>query len=367
MSQKRTDCSHPVNWEAAPSASIMILSWNGKRFLEKCLRTLEDDQCPHTEIILVDNGSTDESVPFVREKYPWVKIVAHEDNLGYSSGYNRAAPFARGKILVFLNQDTWVERGWLSHLVNPLLTDLDIGMTTSRLILGNTGLIDSVGGYLKLWTGGGPLWAGKPSSEVEAERVIPFYATGAAMAIRSSIFHDLGGFDEGMPAFAEDLDLSWRVRLNGYQIVGVPESIIHHHLSGSWGYFNPAKVRMVTGHQLRAMMKCLSFKHLLHAFPAYALLNLLKGVILSVTEHRMEFVLAAYRGLVDVLQNLEEIRHLRREVQSRRQYPDHLVLRSEEFGLFDTPSQLATRFKLDQHREEFLDSEEDQRATESAP
>ena len=111
-------CNHGAHWEETPLVSVMVLNWNKRELLRACLESLRPDICPHVEVVAVDNGSTDGSVALVKEEFPEVRVVAHAENLGFSRGYNAAVPEVEGRCLVFLNNDTEVERGWLAPLIS---------------------------------------------------------------------------------------------------------------------------------------------------------------------------------------------------------------------------------------------------------
>lgn len=337
--EKHYGChTHDAGWDERPLVSVLVLNWNGKRFLRPCLRSLLGNTCPHVELILVDNGSTDESVSLVRSEFPEVRIVGHNDNLGFSQGYNVAVSHAKGRFLIFLNNDTVVKRGWLVPLIQHLIDNRDVGITTSKILFQGTQVVNTAGGYLKLWTGVGELGYGQPEEALPAGRLIePFYASGAAMAIRRDLFEQLGRFDDRMFAYGEDLDLSWRARLAGYRIVHISESIVYHHLSGTWGGLNPRKVRMVTSHYIRAMLKCLSVMNLLHSLPAHVAFAVVKGLALSMIKTTPAYLVSVVAAFGDVIRDRNEIRRGRRTTQRLRRNPDRVALSSENFGLLDSP------------------------------
>lgn len=321
-----------------PLLSVLVLNWNGERFLRPCFNSLLLESSPEVELILVDNGSTDQSVERVRKEFPQVRVIEHGQNLGFSRGYNKAVPQARGGILAFLNNDTTVEPGWWKPLVQMLSRRSEIGVLTCKLLLRNTETLNNAGGYFKLWTGGGELGYGREVDHFPSSKVIePFFASGAAMAIRKETFEKLGGFDETLFAYGEDLDLSWRARLMGLKVRYVPESAVHHHHSGTWGVFNPQKVRLVTRHHLRAVLKCLSWPHLLHSVPAYVLFAIAKGLALSVIQRTPAYVTNVLLALWDLAAGCPEIWRSRRRVQAFRTISDRDALRSENFGLLDPP------------------------------
>lgn len=339
-------CRHGAKRETGPIASVLVLNWNGLRFLAPCLSSVLADACDHVEVVLIDNGSADGSVALVGAQFPNVKIIQHKTNLGFSVGYNVAVPRTRGQILVFLNNDTVVSKGWLDPLVEPLQKQSQVGLTTSKILFFGTNRINAAGGKLKLWTGANELGYGFDEALFSEPGLEPFFALGAAMAIRRSLFRQLGGFDDGIFAYGEDVDLSWRARLLGYKVSYVPQSIVYHHHSGTLSVFNPSKVRMVTRGQLIAMIKSLSIFNLAHSLPAYAVFALLKGATLAVVRRDSRFVWSVVLGFVDIARAGRTIWQKRRSAQTTRHLPDATLLQSAGFGLVESPGEFWRILKV---------------------
>lgn len=341
QTKRAGQCSHGAAWPETPLVSILVLNWNGKQYLRPCLESLRSDICSHVELVVVDNGSSDGSVLLVQEEFPEVKVVVHAGNLGFSRAYNGAVTHVGGSYLVFLNNDTEVERGWLEPLIDQLLERPEIGIVACKLLFFGTRILNGAGGYTKLWTGGGELGFGLDESAFPGNRVIePFYASGAAMAIRRQLFEHLGGFDEAMFSYGEDSDLAWRARLSGYRVAYCPNSVVHHHFSATWKAFDPHKLRMTTRHRLRGMLKCLSVVNVVHSIPAYMSFALAKGTALSVIESKPSYLLSVLLAFGDIMRSSRDLWRQRSKTQALRVVPDRDVLNSENFGLLTTPWQL---------------------------
>ncbi len=219
----------------APEASIVIVSWNGRQYLEPCLNAVAAQQGVAAETILVDNGSTDGTSAFVRERFPWVRVVALDENRGFAGGNNAGVRQARGRFVVLLNNDTVPEAGWLAALLrgreaggpNALASSLVVYMHDPRVI-------DSAGDGLLRWGGafkrhhGARVESATTSGEV-------FGVCGAACVIPRTVFDELGGFDEDFFASHEDVDLSYRARLLGYPCRYVADAVVRHHGSATLG------------------------------------------------------------------------------------------------------------------------------------
>ncbi len=214
---------------------VIVLNWNGWTWLDGCLEALSVQTLPPSEIVVVDNASTDDSVEWVRAHHPRVQVVALSGNLGFAAGNNRGAAGAETDALVFLNNDTVVAPGWLEALVRAAEADPARGLVTSRLVyLDRPDVIDSAGdGYLRC--GGGFKYGhGQPAAGWTESREV-FGACGAAFLIRRPLFEAIGGFDEAFFMVYEDVDLSYRARLRGARVWYAADAVVRHAGSASMG------------------------------------------------------------------------------------------------------------------------------------
>ncbi len=353
-------CSHPSDWTAEPLVSIMVLNWNGERFLRRCVDSLQHVLCPHVELVVVDNASTDRSVSMIKQEFPTVPVVILPTNLSHAPGRNAAVPYLKGRFIVFLDNDVTVERGWLHPLVNEMLRDPRVGISTPKIRLSALpGRLQGVGGYLKLWTGNRELGYGYPDDfYAPGETIEPFYGFGAALVVRRDVFEHVGGFDDRMfPTGTDDLDLAWRTRLAGYRVVCLTDSVVNHYLSGARGVLNHHTISFHTYHLLRTMAKCLSWPNLVHSIPAYITFALASGAATSVLSRNPRLFAAILSALGRFAMSLPELRHSRAATQKLRTLPDSTVLRSQGFGLCETPAELWRKLQMmraiaKHHREE---------------
>ena len=216
-------------------ASVIVLSWNGIEYLADCLEAVLSQGYPDLEVIVVDNGSTDGSASFVAERYPQVRLIRNERNLGFAAGNNCGLRVATGDVLVLLNQDTVVQSGWLAALVDAF-ADETVGVGGAKILYPDGETIQHAGGYfdwplgLSFHYGCGERDAGQYGKVREVE-----YVTAAAMAIRRTVLAAVGLLDEGFfPGYFEDLDLCRRARAAGYRVVYAPDAVVIHHESGSF-------------------------------------------------------------------------------------------------------------------------------------
>ena len=205
-----------------PLVSIIIINYNGKSYLEKCLESIKKIKYDNLEIIVVDNNSTDGTMEFLVQNYPSIITLKLDKNYGFAKPNNMAAKIAKGDFLLFLNNDTEVTPNFLTELVQVLVGNDQIGICQSLLLKYN-GEIDSSGDFIDNI---GIVYNSK--KQIDKIREISS-ARGASMIIRKKLFLDLGGFDEKFFVSFEDVDLGWRTWIMGYSVVINPKSIVYHH------------------------------------------------------------------------------------------------------------------------------------------
>ena len=218
--------------------SIIIPNYNGMRFLRPCLDALRAQTYPHdrTEIILVDDASTDDSVSFMAEHYPEVKIVRLTRNSGLAIGCNAGAAAAAGDLLVMLNNDTETESGWLAALVEAATANPQAGAIASKMLLydrrdtlHNTGDLMGADGIPR----NRGVWQ-VDSGQFDAQPAI-FGGCGGGVMYRRAAWEQTGGFDERLFMYLEDVDLAWRLQLLGWRAIFAPAARLYHHLSATGG------------------------------------------------------------------------------------------------------------------------------------
>ena len=206
---------------SSPKVSIIIVNYNGKELLQKCLDSLLKVNYNNFEIILVDNNSTDGSVEFITKNYPSLIIIKLDSNKGFAEPNNVAAKISKGKYLLFLNNDTVVTPNFISEMVKVMETDKKIAICQS-LLLKPDGSVDSSGDFIDHL---GVVYNSK--TEIDEIREVSS-ARGASMLVRSDIFEKLDGFDQKFFVTFEDVDLCWRSWILGYRVLIIPTSIVYH-------------------------------------------------------------------------------------------------------------------------------------------
>jgi len=225
-----------------PDISIVIVTWNGRPYLDACLTAVAAQADVSAETILVDNGSTDGTVEHVRAAYPWVRILALPENLGFAGGNNAGVRAARGTYVALLNNDTVPAPDWLRTLRGGLDERAGFALATSRIVyMHDPGVIDSAGDGLLRWGGAFKRFHGAPAASAQASAEV-FGVCGAACLLPAALFRELGGFDEDFFASHEDVDLSYRARLLGYRCRYVADAVVRHHGSGTLGRVSASAV-----------------------------------------------------------------------------------------------------------------------------
>ncbi len=269
MAQERTTVTpEPLS---VPVASIVIVAHNSVHDLPACLQALAGEKEPPHEVIVVDNASADGSAVYVAQAYPQVRLVRSAANLGYGGGANLGAAAAQGDYLIFLNADITAGPGWLRPLLDPLAADPDLAMTTPKILLAETpDRINTCGNEVHL--------TGLTLCRGMGERASAFSAgeevaavSGAAFAIRKSVFDALGGFDPRFFLYVEDTDLSLRARLAGFRIRYVPESVVFHRYQLRFG---PGKVYWQERNRYLMLLKVYRPRTLVLLLPALLLAEL---------------------------------------------------------------------------------------------
>ena len=276
-----------------PPVSVIVVNLNGRAFVGDCLDSIAAQEYPAVQVqtILVDNGSTDGSLPFVREAYPWVQVIDAGGNLGFAAGCNLGARKATGDFLAFLNNDARADPGWLQAMVKAAQTDPAIACVAAKILDEDGKTIDFVGTAMNLTGRAFQLDEGLPvspgSHDEPGEVLAP---CGAAMMVPRDIFWQAGGFDEEFIAYHEDVDLGWRLWLSGYKVLFSPEAVAYHrrHQTGS-SFAVEQRYALSEANSLRMLIKNLEEENLARVLP----FSLFMGVKRSIEQAGLDR--AAYR------------------------------------------------------------------------
>ena len=244
--------------------AVVILNWNGRQHLEQFLPSVVAHTPQQVRIIVADNGSTDDSVAFLAQHYPTIEIIRLERNYGFAEGYNRALEQVDAEFFILLNSDVEVTAGWVEPLVATLTNNRSVAAVAPKLrSYGNRDHFEyagAAGGYIDVL--GYPFCRGRILSTLEQDKgqydtaQEVFWASGAAFCCRADVFRMLGGFDADFFAHMEEIDLCWRMQLQGYKIMVEPHSTVYHLGGGTMPNESPRKLYLNYRNNLSMLFKC---------------------------------------------------------------------------------------------------------------
>lgn len=213
----------------APTLSVVIPNWNGAHHLPECLNSLRAQHFQDFETVVVDNGSSDDSIKLLEGDFPWVRVIARGDNGGFSSAVNDGIRQTRAPLIVLLNNDTRADPGWLQALHDGIQRYPDASMGASRMLLYDPPhRVDSAGDGFSLTAGAGYNLAAGEAREAVGEDAWVFGACAGAAIYRRTLFEDIGLFDEDFFLVFEDVDLDLRAQVAGHRCVYLADAIVYH-------------------------------------------------------------------------------------------------------------------------------------------
>jgi GT2 family glycosyltransferase len=241
--------------------AIVILNWNGEKYLQQFLGNVVENS-PNCRIIVADNASTDNSVQYIQVNHPSVELIINEHNGGFAKGYNDALKHVNTDFYLLLNSDIEVTPNWLSPLLKVMESEDVAGVQPKVRAFNKKSHFEHAGasgGFLdKNYY---PFCRGRifdlteeDTGQYDGQTEI-FWATGAAMLVRSEIFHSVGGFDESFFAHMEEIDLCWRIKKQGYKFMVEPQSLIYHVGGGTLSYQSPFKTFLNFRNSLYMLVK----------------------------------------------------------------------------------------------------------------
>lgn len=249
-----------------PKVSVVILNWNGQYFLEKFLPSVYNSTYPNVEFVMGDNGSTDDSVEFVRRTYPHIKILENDRNYGFAGGYNRILERVDADYFILLNSDVEVTSSWIEPLIEVMQRDDFVAIQPKIKSFHDKTHFEhagAAGGFIDVM--GYPFCRGRILNACEEDtgqydfNGEVYWATGAALCIQASAWREVGGFDDDFFAHMEEIDLCWRLKKSGYKIGYTHESVVYHVGGGTLNTSDPKKTYLNFRNNLMMLQKNLPF------------------------------------------------------------------------------------------------------------
>jgi len=239
----------------SPKVTVIIPNWNTQRWLPGCLDGLRAQTYRDFQVLLVDNGSTDNSVDFVKEHYPEVEILALAKNRGFAPAVNAGIKQSRSEYVALLNVDTVPQPTWLGSLVEVMeQSSAEVGCVTSKMLsLDNPNLIDDAGNTFS-WYGSAYKRGQREPAETYTQLEEVFSTSGGASLYRRTFLEKVDYFDENFVSYLEDVDLGLRGRLFGYRYLYVPTAKVLHQWGGS-RIPRPKYVYLCTRNRLALLLK----------------------------------------------------------------------------------------------------------------
>lgn len=309
-----------------PSLAIVILNWNGRHLLQRFLPSVLQYSAG-AEIIVADNASTDDSIPFLKEHYPQVRVIQNEENLGFAGGYNAALQEVEADLFCLLNSDVKVTAGWLAPVLELLAENPSIGIVQPKIRDLNQPThfeyAGAAGGFLDYF--GYPFCRGRIFQSLEADRgqyddtCEIFWATGACMFIRREVFRELGGFDPDYFAHQEEVDLCWRARNHGYSVYYRGTSVVYHMGGSTLSNMNPKKTFLNFRNSLYSITKNLPGRK---ALPIVFSRLLLDGIaaLRFVFLFKFNHAWAVFRAHLSYYRHFSQTWHKREKVRFVKKY-----------------------------------------------
>jgi GT2 family glycosyltransferase len=305
-----------------PRATVAIVNWNGRRLLAECLPSVAALDYPHAEleVVVVDNGSHDDSVAWLRSEWPAVRVVAHAENRGFAAGANDAAQAATGTVIAFLNNDCRVAADWLRRLIDALGSER-AAAAGSRILDWDGRHVDFGGASMNFHGHGRHRdwdrpWVPGPPRPPEAA----LFACGGAMAVDRARFLASGGFDADYFAYFEDVDLGWRLWVLGERVVYVSDAIAYHRHRGS-GMEEARWRSLIERNALASLFKNYDDANLAVVLPAA------RALLAARAEADGALGAGPYREAEQAFEAaLPRLREARALVQGGRRRPDHEIV-----------------------------------------
>lgn len=312
-----------------PLVSIIIINYNGYKHLKECFNSLQELNYKNIEIIFVDNGSKDNSVEFVRKYYGNTKIIQLDKNYGFAKPNNIGAAQSKGDYIVLLNNDTIVDKNWLTELIKVAKSSDEIGIVGSKLYLYyDKNLLNFAGNCCNKYLRTFNIGENKRDHQLFNIQRETFCVWGAALLIKREVYKKLGLFDSKYFAYKEDLDLCWRAWIFGYKVLYVPKSFLYHKVGQTLKGQNEFKSFLGEKNMLRTLLKNYELKTILKIMPVYIgkRIGVLIRYTLNLDKSSLSF-LTIYNKVI--FWNIVHIRSLlkyRKFIQTNRKKDDKFLL-----------------------------------------
>jgi len=318
--------------------AIVILNWNGQKLLEQFLPSVVNFSLDEATIYIADNASTDDSVSYVKTHFPSVKIIKNSQNGGYSKGYNDALKTIDADIYCLLNSDVEVTENWLKPITEAFRNDINTAIIQPKLLdfkeKTKFEYAGAGGGFIDIF--GYPYCRGRIFNYLETDHgqfddeTEIFWASGACLFIRSTVYHEVGGLDEDYFAHQEEIDLCWRTQNLGYKVKYVGSSSVYHVGGATLKETNPHKTFLNFRNSLLNVVKNVPKERFLFVIFSRLLLDGIAG-IKFIIELRPIHTLAIIKAHISLYKNSIKFLKKRKKLQKKSSYFKHTSIVSQYF------------------------------------
>lgn len=305
--------------------SVIIVNWNGEKWLKKCLDSLFGQKYRNFELIIVDNASEDNSVEYIKEHYPGVTIIRNKENYGFAKGNNIGIIKAKGKYIVLINNDTWVENDFISKLVK-FYEGNKFDVIAPREAKYNGEKHKPYVSRIDIF--GHPIYSfGDKYANEES-----FYLTGSCLFFPKKLFEETKGFDDNFFMYNEEVDWFWRLNLLKKKYTYIDDVFVYHASGGGTGIGIKYKTFLWRNQNtLQMLLKNYSWISLLWVIPVYLLLNFIE-IIFFIIILKPELAISYFEGWWFNIININKVLTKRKWVQKNRITDDISIMKKMYLG-----------------------------------
>lgn len=305
-------------------ASVIIPNFNGSELLKICLPSLKKQSFKNFEVIIIDNGSSDESINYIKNHFPCYFIIELTKNLGFATAVNKGIKKAKGEYIILLNNDTEVERDCIKYLVQSAKSHPDAGFVSAKIFnFKRRNIIDNAGDYIDVVGHLHTRGLGENKKKFNKGEYI-FSATGGGALFKKELFKKIGLFDENYFFYMEDIDLCFRAQLAGFKGWFEPKAIIYHIRMATSKNYLKNREYYVFFNMMQTIIKNFPFKLILADF------NFLKIILINLNTVRYlifkgQFI-NAFRAELNIIFNFRRLIKERGRVQSLKIVNDDYII-----------------------------------------
>lgn len=316
-----------------PSVSIIIVNYNGRHLLDGCLKSVHGQSCQDIEVILVDNGSTDGSIEFVRDSFPDVAVVSLPENAGFADANLEGLRRAKGDYILLVNNDVELDMDCVHSLLTAMKGHPEVGICAAKMIVHGSTIIDSAGDGFAANLKGFKRGEGRSSASYGNEEYI-FGACAGAALYRRKMLDEIGFLDKDFFLIHEDTDLNFRAQLAGWKVLYIPAAIAYHKVRSSIGDMSDLAIYHTLRNSEYVRIKNIPLSLFLRYLPAFTAGTVADFLYFAIKHRRARLYLKAK---IDVFKNMRGMLEKRKTIKRLRKVDDEYLrsiitpLRQEEF------------------------------------